>query len=103
MKTKDPRKIKSYPCSPRSQNIASQKWNHRADEANVSWEDEDQQTQVLRSYRKIGTLSRKYTFLKSVILRLTLKYLSFLYSKEICKTHKTAIRTEVDEWRSVTE
>ena len=59
MNTKDPRKIKSYPSSPRTHNIAAKKWEYNADEANISWADEEPHSKLQlspqRSIRKLNS------------------------------------------------
>lgn len=63
--TKDPRQIKSFPCSPRTQNIASQKWKYNEDEANIDWNQDEPTSRNLINYRKMATMSRKL-FFKSI-------------------------------------
>lgn len=58
--TKDPRRIKSYPCSPRTGAIAVNKWSSNFDEANISLEDNPGQPKTHLPFQRILSIGRKF-------------------------------------------
>lgn len=59
VKTRDPREIKSFPCSPRTANIAMNRWETRYDEANISQEDNVDHHRMKFPLQRVESMSRK--------------------------------------------